>query len=944
MIKAITILILIVTFTTSAFAQTGSIFGKVTDSETGEALPGASIKLKNTTNGSATDLNGEYQIRSVPVGERTLEIYYIGYESAEKTVMVTAGETTVANILLKSQVSTLGEVVVTGNLEGQQKALNQQRSADNIKNIVSIDLMSRFPDLNVAEALQRVPGINIIRNRGEGSTVSVRGTPAHFTAININGEQIPSTQDNGARNESLDLIPADQLASMEIVKAITPDMDGDAIGGSINLRTPTARSLDWRVKLEGGGGYNSLSQSYNGIGRVKLDRRFFEDERTGKGKLGVLLGFSYFETDNEEDEIEATWSGFGDVPITGPGLDTTVIEDLEVNDLINQRTRMGATVTLDYQFNPRNDIIFNFMYSRRRDVDQRNRLRVFMQESAGIEWQTLDTIRGTEIRRDLSLRDYYSSNFSYNLEGNHQFGKIKFDWRTYYADSKREEDALGGRFERGAANRVDLVATNPGGIYSDFIQLQTINSDVDFFDPFIINEVNRYERVDLLLNSDNLVAKFNFEIPYDLNNASGVIKTGFKYRRQSNNRSRRNDLYNYSDPNQVFEERQGFASVIGDFEDENFMNGNMRFGPSIEPEKFREFIDDNERLYRFDTIRTNRNTFNDTYDASEDILAAFVMSRLQWNKLMLLAGVRFEDNSVNYNAFRVNNITGDATPISDGTNYSFLLPNFHLKYNLNRMTNLRAAVTWSYARANFNDLVPFLQIDEEGTSIRAGNPELKPGSAVNIDLMAEHYLGTVGILSGGLFYKQIDDFQFTRNIQNLSSGPFFDEFPGFRFRQEQNGETASVYGLELNAQTSLNFLPGFLSGFGVYFNYTFTGSDATISGREDDNISLPGQAEHTWNGALSYDHKLFTLRAALNYNGTFLDEVAGRADNDIVQLERLQLDLNGSIIINSRIRLFAEFMNVTNAPTIQYQGIRERVSLYSFFGWWNRFGITYNIN
>ncbi len=927
----------------SSLAQSGSIYGKITDSETGEVLPGASIKVKGTSNGSATDLEGEYLIRSVPAGDRILEVYYLGYESTETSVNVIAGETAISNIQLKSQVSTLGEVVVTGRLEGQQKALNQQRSADNIKNIVSIDLMSRFPDLNVAEALQRVPGINITRSRGEGSTVSVRGTPAHFTAININGEQIPSTQENGARNESLDLIPADQLASMEIVKAITPDMDGDAIGGSINLQTPTARGMDWRVRLEGGAGYNSLSQSYNGIGRIKLDRRFFEDEKTGKGKFGVLAGFSYFETDNEQDEIQAVWSAFPDTPVLSLGDDTVVIENHERSDLINQRTRMGATLTLDYQFSPKSDIIFNFMYSRRGDIDQRNRLRVEMNESAGVEWVSLDTIRQTELRRDISLRDYYSSNFSYNLEGQHQFGSVTFDWRTYYADSKREEDALNGRFIRGSDNRIDLVANNPGGIYNDFIQLQTINADVDFFDPFIINEVNRYDRVDLLLNSDNLVGKFNIKIPYDWGNASGFIKTGVKYRRQTNNRSRRNDIYNYSDPNQVFEERQGFASVVGNFEDENFLDGNMRFGPSIEPAKFRTFIDDNEFLFKYDTIRSNRNTFNDTYQASEDIFAAYLMSRLQWNKFMLLTGVRFEDNRVNYDAFRVNNITGNATPVNDGINYNFILPNAHLKYSLNPLTNFRAAVTWNYARANFSDIVPFLQIDEEGSRIRAGNPELKPGSAFNFDLMAERYFGTVGLISGGFFYKNIDDFQFTRNLRFTRPGdPFYEEFPGYQFRQEQNGETALVYGIELNTQASLNFLPGFLSKTGLYFNYTYTSSDANTSDRE--NINLPGQAEHTWNGALSYDHEIFSVRASLNYNGAFLATVAGETQNDIIQDERLQVDVNGSININSRIRLFAEFMNITNAPSIRYQGIRQRIAQYAYFGWWNRFGITYNIN
>ncbi len=940
--RVLTTIIFVLLILEICTGQSGSIFGRVIDSETGWTLPGATVKIKDSNLGAASDMEGEYFIRAVPVGEQIVEVYYIGYERETFSIEVVSGNPIKVDFSLVPETSMLGEVVVTGQLEGQSKALNQQRAADNIKNVVSIDLMSRFPDLNVAEALQRVPGINIIRNRGEGSTVTVRGTPAHFTAININGEQIPSTQDNGARNESLDLIPADQLASMEIVKAITPDMDGDAIGGSINLRTPTASSMDWRLRVEGGAGYNSLSQSYNGIGRLKVSRRFFKDNDTGQGRLGVLAGFSYFETDNEEDEIEAVWSAFPDTPILSLDDDTVVIENHERSDLINQRTRMGATLTLDYRFDPKNEIVFNLMYSRRSDIDQRNRLRVFMNESAGVEWVSLDTIRQTELRRDISLRDYYSSNLSYNLEGRHQLGRIEVDWRAYYADSKREEDALAGRFERGAANRIDLVANNPGGIYNDFIQLGTLDTDIDFFDPFLINEVNRYDRVDLLLESDNLVGKVDVTMPYSLGKASGIIKAGTKYRRQSNNRNRRNEIFNYSDPNQVFERRQGFASIVGNFEDEDFLNGNMRFGPSIDADGFRMFVDRYDPLFRFDTIRTNRNTFNDTYTATEDITAAYAMTRLNWNRLMILAGVRFENNTVMYDAFRVNNITGAAAPVSDRIDYNFILPNLHAKYTLSDMTYLRGALTWSYARANFRDVVPYLQIDEEGSRIQAGNPALRPGSSLNVDLMIERYLGTVGIISGGLFYKSIDDFQFSRNLRFTRPGdPFYEEFPGFQFRQEQNGENALVYGLELNVQSSLSFLPSFLSKLGIYFNYTYTASDANTSDRQD--IKLPGQAEHTWNGALSYNHKLFTIRAAVNYNGTFLATVAGEPQNDIIQEERLQVDLNGSFNINDRLKLFTEFMNVTNAPSIQYQGIRKRVARYAYFGWWNRFGITYNL-
>ncbi len=292
----------------------------------------------------------------------------------------------------------------------------------------------------------------------------------------------------------------------------------------------------------------------------------------------------------------------------------------------------------------------------------------------------------------------------------------------------------------------------------------------------------------------------------------------------------------------------------------------MRFGPGIDPDKYRAFVDQNDNLFVFDQIRSNRNSFNASYEASEDIIAGYAMTRIQFRNLMVLGGLRYETNEVNYDAFSVNNITGEATPITDGTNYSFLLPNIHLKYSLGKFTNLRF---------------------------------LRPGD------------------------------------------PFYEEFPGFQFRQEQNGETAVVYGFEMNVQAALSFLPKPLDGLGLFFNYTFTESDAFTSDR--DNISLPGQATHTWNAALSYDYKQFSVKGSLNYNGTFLNTVAGEARNDLVQEGRLQVDLNGSVPVTDRITLFGEFLNVTNAPVIVYQGIRERIAQYEIVGWWNRFGLSYRL-
>ncbi|MFW5760236.1 MAG: TonB-dependent receptor [Cyclobacteriaceae bacterium] len=941
-LKKLIIIIVLLNIYLSARSQSGSIFGKVTGSETGEVLPGASIKVRGTNNGTATDLQGEYSIRNVTIGERTLEVYYMGYESTEVSVNVMEGKTAVANIKLKSQVSTLGEVVVTGQLEGQQKALNQQRSADNIKNIVSIDLISRFPDLNVAEALQRVPGININRDKGEGSEVSVRGTPSHFTSIQINGEQIPSVQQGGSRNEALDLIPADQLSSMEITKAPTPDMDGDAIGGVVNLRTPTAKDKDLELKLESAVGFNDISGGVNGIGKISINQRFLSNSKISEGRLGILGSASYYSTDNSEDRIDADWQGI-ERPIENLERDTTVLANYQYRKTENQRERIGATFTLDFKFNDKNSIIFNYMYNRREDNDLRNRLR-FDTDRSGSTWASLDSIRDGRMRRDINFWDEVKSNQSFNLEGNHTFSSWQIDWGAFYTFSNRTYNSDRGDFAR---DELDLVVNSPNGIYSQIPTFDAMDPELNIHNPLLLNDFRRYEEDFETTDATNLVGRFDISNFFTLlGRHDAYIKFGSKIRMQTNSKFRDNVVFAINDPNNILRSNETFLRVIDDAEPKNFLFNNVRFGPKVGRSAFENYISDNRAFFATanNAWDSERLSLSDTYDAFEDIYSTYAMGRFQINNLMILAGLRYEYNDVGYEAFEVirEGTTVSGTPVTGGNNYGFLLPNIHFKYSFNSFTALRLSSVFNYARPNFVDLVPFVNFDADAVRLSLGNPDLQPANAFNLDAMIERYFANVGIFSLGAFYKNINQFQFSRVDPSLAEDfPGYPNTQGFEFLQEQNGENAIVAGLELNIVRALDFLPGILGNLNLYGNYTYAYSDAFTQDR--DNISLPGQAEHTANGALSFDYKDFSARVSLNYNGEFVNSLASQRRDDIVEQERLQVDMNASYNISNKWRIYVEVVNLTNAPSIRYQGIKERVSRIAYFGWWSRVGISFKL-
>ncbi|RMD91790.1 MAG: TonB-dependent receptor, partial [Calditrichaeota bacterium] len=182
---------LMVLFTLVAIGQevraqlpSGRIVGRVTDASTGDFLPGANVILLGTNLGAASDRYGYYRIENVPVGNYRLQVKYIGYKDFETDVRVSdVGQTVKLDIALEVSAVEIGEVVVEGLREGQVKALTQQMNAPNIKNVLAREEMERFPDLNTAEVLQRIPGIAVQRSLGEGRFVNIRGTEPRLSNV-----------------------------------------------------------------------------------------------------------------------------------------------------------------------------------------------------------------------------------------------------------------------------------------------------------------------------------------------------------------------------------------------------------------------------------------------------------------------------------------------------------------------------------------------------------------------------------------------------------------------------------------------------------------------------------------------------------------------------------------------------------------------------------------
>jgi TonB-dependent receptor len=328
-----------------------------------------------------------------------------------------------------------------------------------------------------------------------------------------------------------------------------------------------------------------------------------------------------------------------------------------------------------------------------------------------------------------------------------------------------------------------------------------------------------------------------------------------------------------------------------------------------------------------------------TYNASEDVFAYYGMTTVHFGDMMLLGGFRHEITKIDYTGHEVVfNEDGDyegTTTLENKATYSNFLPMLHLRYRLTPRTNLRAAFTAGIARPDYETLVPFRIILREDEEMVLGNPDLVPTTAMNFDLLGEHYFQGIGILSGGVFYKRLDNIIYP-SLYDMSGGPY----DGYLVEQAVQGEEATLFGFELNWQQQLTFLPGFLKGFGIYANYTYTTSNATVNERKD--VPLPGQAGNVANFALSYEKGGFSGRVSLNYHGSYLDFLGEDDESDIYYDNHLQWDFSASQNILGGLQVYLQAINLNNEPLRYYIGRTSRPTQREFYSWWMHGGLRYS--
>lgn len=785
-------------------------------------------------------------------------------------------------------------VEVIGQAASIDKALREQKSSDSIKSVVHADGVGQLPDDNAAEALQRIPGLSVERDQGEGRFVSVRGLAPDLNSVTINGTLVPAPEGD-RRAVALDVLPAELVQSLSVVKSLTPDMDANSMGGTIEVESLSAFDHDglfYTFSAEGSHDTNVSENSPKFSGAIS-DRFSLGD---GTDNFGVAAAFSWQKRKFGSDNVET--GGAWDFE------DGARLEEVEQRDYEITRERTGFGLNFDYQPDDLSNYYLRTLYSKFKDTETRN--------AAGVEFEDpqVSGERGdAEGWRDLKSREDTQEIQSYVIGGERMIDQWTVSGQAGYSQAtERDPGGIAG---------AEFVGDFSDAGFSGNRKPRVLVGG-DFYDPaaFTLDEVE-WEKVKGKDKEKNI--RLDLARDYDLSGNAAQVKFGGKLSRRD--KTSDTEAWVYDDFDDV---------ALGGYQSGNVDYALGNFGNGISAGAIKGLIGGLDRADFYDEEASRINDF----DMREDINAAYLMNTLDVNDWRLIAGLRYEGTE--FEAKGTGLRDGDYESTQSKNRYDHWLPGLHARYQLSPSTALRAAWTNTVVRPTFGQLAPGFVIDDADASF--GNPNLKPLEAMNFDLGIEHYMGRAGVVSGFLFYKDIDNFIYNTDLAGSGEWADFDEALSF-----ENGSSAKLYGMELAYSQKFDWLPAPFNGVLVGANLTLSKSDATIEGQgAKRSIDLPNHSDTVGNFMVGWENDRFNMRVAANYKSSYLVEVAAIDDksHDLYADDQLFLDFKAGYFLTPNLQLTFEAANLTDESYYVYTGRRDYNAQYEEYGPSYKIGLT----
>lgn len=883
--KLLQTLLYLVLFVTAASAT--EIKGHVYDQKTGEPLTGATVTLEKSGKGTSTGLDGSFSFKDVKSGTYTLRVSYITYKSATMEIVATKEKDDYHHlkIYLEPAGKDLTEVTVITKRDGsaEREARRLEQESVQIMNVVSGKAIEVSPDITVANVIQRVSGVSVERNsNGDAQYAIIRGMDKRYSYTLVNGIKIPSPE-NQYRYVPLDIFPADLLDRLEVSKSLTPNMEGDAVGGVTNMVMKDAPS---RLTINGNiaTGYNQLyfdrkfmsfdhsntnykspyevnGRAYqatandfnkgvfnysqkvpapNVVGSLSIGQRFLNN------KLGVILAGSYQNTYrgsnntlyNQNTSVISETNLFGNI---------TSRADRQFSE---QQKRYGLHSKVDYAFNNNNKLSLYNVYVRLDNAQIRDGVTTNFNSSvynaqAGNAELTYST------RSRLTEQQIYSS----TLHGDHSLFKNKFrvQWSGVYSSAKNDQP--------------DIATISLNGLRQNFNEYRTV----------LVTSApvtRRWQR-----NTDEDKAGY-LDLTYTakISGATVDFSAGGLYR---------------------------------DKERSNFYN-NYTLAPANASTTYSDYNNSYANVALSLSTPTGGVKNSQTYEASEKVGAGYGMFKLTANNLQVIGGARIEHTDQGY---RMLFPQGENRPVGNQV-YTDVLPSLVVKYKLGNKQQLHGSYYKALNRPGFYEIVPGGAPNED--YVERGNPDLKRALADNYDLRYELFPGASEQLLVGAFYKKIKDpIEYTFQ-PDATRGQDIYYTPG-------NFGTARNYGAEVDYMK-------FFNKIGIKANYTYTHSRITTpkTMRHLDPATaqvlpylvnqtrpLYGQSEHVANVSLLYKDtkKGWDAQLAASYTGERINTVSQFLNNDLWQKPFVQMDASAEKKLKHGITVFIKAGNLLNTPS-----------------------------
>ena len=895
----------------------GTIRGRVIDA-TKQTLPGASIYIEKLHTGVTSDVNGFYTFSNLDPGTYTVKVSYVGYSPVELKITIPAGRTLEKDVVLNEGLE-LQEVVVGGAFQGQRRAINSQKNNLGVTNVVSADQVGKFPDSNIGDALKRISGINVQYDQGEARFGQVRGTSADLSSVTINGNRIPSAEGD-TRNVQLDLIPADMIQTIEVNKVITPDMDADAIGGSINLVTKNSPYKRF-ISATAGTGYNWISD------KAQLNLGFTYGDRFFNDKLGVMLSTSYQNSPSGSDDVEFVWDR--DVE-TGE----LAITDYQVRQYYVTRERQSYSAALDYVLNENHKLTFKGIFNNRNDWENRYRLTVkginLEEDENGNEYCSINnkgTMRiqtkgCTPDNRNARLERQRTMDFT--LGGEHLFGKLNMDWSLNYAKASEERpneryidyQLKKQKFDMDLSDERKPLLTPQAG------SVMYLNDD------FSLKEVTEQQED---IQEKDFKAKFDFLLPLKKGAFGNTLRFGFKEVHKT--KDKEIDFYEYSPKDEDAFDKASLAAAVDQNRDGFIPGEQYKVGSFVSKEYLGHLDLNNASLFEKEQVAEELAT---NFKAKETVTSGYVrFDQKLGSDWDLMLGLRLENTHVKYSGSQYDEDEDKTTRTPyESDSYLNVLPSVLAKWNVNDDFKLRASFTNTISRPKYSALAPNVTIKRSDNSISVGNPSLEPTISYNLDLNGEYYFKSIGLVSAGVFYKKINDFIVDQTLRNYN----YNGTSYTKFSQPRNSGNANLLGVELAYQRDFGFIAPALKCIGFYGTYTYSYSrveDFNFEGREHESgLRLPGSPEHTANASLFFDKAGVNIRLSYNYASAFIDEMGSEKFYDRYYDAVNYMDVNASYTFGKKLKttFYAEATNLLNQPLRYYQGEKDRTMQSENYG------------